>query len=395
MIPVLHLRQGSALYGADRAVLALAEATGAPYEPVIGALARPADPFALAAEAERRGLRAMRFPTARRLDLACARDVAAFARASGVRLIHAHDFKSLFVALAAGLRARVPVVATFHGDTGSTLAVRAYELLARVLANFTRGVAAASRALERKLRPWVRAAPVAFVPNGLPRREPVTAEERGEARRALGVADDAFCVAVVGRLSIEKGHAILFEALRPTKEKELTKEKLLTKEKVLTKEKLLTKEKQRTNRKLVVLVAGDGSLRDELEAKAQGLDVRFLGFLADPRPVFAAADVIALPSLTEGLPLVALEALALGCCVVASAVGELPQVLGNGAGLLVPPGDARALSEALAKVQTAEVCAALREEALRRAADYGVAAMAGAYASLYVRALAPRPSTSR
>ena len=136
-----------------------------------------------------------------------------------------------------------------------------------------------------------------------------------------------------------------------------------------------------------LLVAGDGPLRDELREAAQGLDVRFLGYLEDAREVFAAADVIAIPSLTEGLPLTALEALALGRCVVASAVGELPELLAGGAGVLVPPGNAAALSEALQSARDEAYRARIEEKARARARRYGVAAMAGAYASLYGRAL--------
>ncbi len=256
------------------------------------------------------------------------------------------------------------MVATFHGDTRSTLPVRGYELLARVLANFTSGVAAVSRGLEESLRKWVRAAPVSFVPNGLPPARPISRDEAAEARAALGVPEGAFCVAVIGRLSVEKGHRVLFDALRHHAE-------------------------------AVVLVAGDGPLAAELRASARDLDARFLGYLDHARPVFAAADVIALPSLTEGLPLVALEALALGRCMVASAVGELPDLLADGAGVLVPPGDAAALSEALATLKNGEVRARIRTRALERARLYDVAAMAEAYASLYGRALPAIPSISR
>jgi len=312
VIPVLHLRQGSALYGADRAVLALSACTSAPYQPIVGAIARPGTPDALAEEARRRGLPALRFDSRSRFDLRCARAVASAVLEQGVRLLHAHDFKALFVAVVAGRLARVPVVATFHGDTRSGGAVRMYEAVARVLGNSTRGVVAVSRALEARLRRWVRVAPVSFVPNGLPPTQPVSAEEREQARERLAVAADAFCVAVVGRLAPEKGHRVLFEALR--------------------------------GKAATLLIAGDGPLREELEQAAVGLDARFLGYLDDAREVYAAADAIALPSLTEGLPLVALEALALGRCIVASAVGELPQLLVDGAGLLVPPGDAGALS---------------------------------------------------
>jgi len=355
VIPILHLRQGTSLYGADRAVLALSASTSAPYLPIVGAISRPGAPDALGEEARRRGLAAVHFDSASRIDLRCARAVARVARERGVRLLHAHDFKALFVALVAGMLARVPVVATFHGDTRETASVRIYEAVARFLANFTRGVAAVSRALERGLRRWVRAAPVAFVPNGLPPAPPISPLERREARERLGVGAGAYVIAVVGRLAPEKGHRILFEAARGLP--------------------------------ATLLLAGDGPLGDALREASRDLDARFLGYREDARDVFAAADVIALPSLTEGFPLAALEAMALGRCVVASAVGELPELLADGAGVLVPAGDAHALSGALRRLREREARAPIEARALHRARDYGVAAMAGAYASLYGRAL--------
>jgi glycosyltransferase involved in cell wall biosynthesis len=332
-----------------------------PYLPIVGAIARPGAPDALAEEARKRGLAAVRFDSRSRLDLRCARAVARLALEQGVRLLHAHDFKALFLAVVAGLLAHIPVVVTFHGDTRSTAAVRVYEFVARMLGNCTQGVAAVSRALERQLRRWVRAAPVSFVPNGLPRVAPIEEAERAAARIRHGVEADAYCVAVIGRLAPEKGHRVLFEAARELR--------------------------------VTLLVAGDGPLRDELRARARGLDVRFIGYVEDPRSIFAAADVIALPSATEGLPLVALEALALGRCIVASAVGELPELLAGGAGVLVPPGDAGALADALRTLQSGEPRGPLRIKALERARGYEVAAMARAYAALYGRALS-RSSSS-
>ena len=366
MIRVLHLRQGTGLYGAERAVLALAQATLAPFEPLIGTLVRPLAPDTLGDEARKRGLAALCFESASRFDLRCARRVAQAALEQDVQLLHAHDFKALFVALGAGLLARVPVVATYHGDTGSTRAVRVYEVVARLLGNFTRGAAVVSRALETRLRRWAPLARVSFVPNGLLPPRPIGEAERAEARARFGV--EGQCLAVIGRLSPEKGHAVLLEALRGLQQPPL------------------------------LLVAGDGPLRESLQAAARDLPVSFLGYLDDPRAVFAAADAVVIPSHTEGLPLVALEALALGKPVVASAVGELPSLLQGGAGLLVPPGDARALTTALESLQHLAP-AALHERALARAGEFDARAMARSYAALYSGALSglalPTPSSSR
>ena len=379
MIGVLHLRQGKRLYGADRAVLALAAATVQPFRALVGGVSPPGEPCELVEAASRAGVESVRFDSASRFDLQCARAVARVVRERDIRLLHAHDFKTLLLALIAGLIARVPVVATYHGETRSTRAVRFYELFARVLGNFTRAVAAVSRSLEHTLSRWAMMTRVSFVPNGLSPARPISAEERAAARAQLGFKPDLnrnsneeeLVFAVIGRLSEEKGVAFLLEALRKLKE-----------------------------RAPFLLVAGDGPLRESLEESATDLRVRWLGYLPDPRLAFAAADALVIPSLTEGLPLVALEAAMLERPLVATAVGELPSVLRDGAGLLVPPGDANALAGAIERLRDPALRRSIGAKALLRSRDYAVETMAASYAVLYRRALsmgepAAIPSSSR
>ncbi|HEX6939042.1 MAG TPA: glycosyltransferase family 4 protein [Longimicrobiales bacterium] len=92
--------------------------------------------------------------------------------------------------------------------------------------------------------------------------------------------------------------------------------------------------------------------REELEHRAAdhgiAASVHFLGRLADVRPLLEALDVVVIPSTgSEAVSRVALEAMALARPVVASAVGSLPELLDDGAGVVVPPGDAVALADAL------------------------------------------------
>ena len=100
-------------------------------------------------------------------------------------------------------------------------------------------------------------------------------------------------------------------------------------------------------------IAGDGPLRGQLEAEAKrlglGEEVRFLGFVGDSAGFLADIDVLAMPSLYEGLGVAALEAMAAGKPVVAARVGGLPEsVLDGVTGFLVPPRDAEGLAAALA-----------------------------------------------
>ncbi len=101
-----------------------------------------------------------------------------------------------------------------------------------------------------------------------------------------------------------------------------------------------------------LFLCGSGEEEDTLrhETAALGLtpSVTFAGFVADVRATLARADIFVMPSVSEGLGVAVLEAMAMGRPVVASATGGLPEAVVDGeTGLLVPPGEPAALAEAL------------------------------------------------
>ncbi len=154
----------------------------------------------------------------------------------------------------------------------------------------------------------------------LDRFPPADDRDRTAARRRLGV-DPAVPLAVcVGRVTRQKGQDMLVSAWhrvrRHCPDAELS-------------------------------LVGDGDLLPALRATPVP-GVRFAGAVTDVRPWLVAADLVVLPSRWEGLPLTALEALATGRCVVASAVPGLAELLAPGAGALVAPEDPAALAGALA-----------------------------------------------
>lgn len=100
---------------------------------------------------------------------------------------------------------------------------------------------------------------------------------------------------------------------------------------------------------------GDGPQRREYEALAaarrSAARIHFLGAVADPRPMLAAADIFVLASHEDPCPLVIPEARAAGCAIVATAVDGIPEALDHGqAGTLVPPRDPHRLAEALGRL---------------------------------------------
>jgi glycosyltransferase involved in cell wall biosynthesis/GT2 family glycosyltransferase len=191
------------------------------------------------------------------------------------------------------------------------------------------------------------------------------------AAEAEGERPSGFCVGCAGRLTVEKGFQVVVDVLseEPT---------------------------------WSLRVAGDGPAREELvrQAKRQGVAgrVEFLGHCgsAAMAAFYRSIDVLAVPSLPapgwqEQFGRVAVEAMAAGVPVVASASGSLPEVVGD-AGLLVPPGDAGALHEALATVASDR---SKREElifrGLKRSRSYNWESVARQQLALYRSVLAERP----
>jgi glycosyltransferase involved in cell wall biosynthesis len=166
-------------------------------------------------------------------------------------------------------------------------------------------------------------------------------------------------IASAGRLIPEKGFDVLLEAFAGLPQK----------------------------RGVALVVAGTGPDRRRLESLAGELgiaeEVRFLGLVADMPSFWRTADIAVVPSSqsTESFGMVAVEAMACGCPVVASDSGALPQVVGPLAGTVVPRGDAEALTRALESlvVDSHKRCVmgqAARERCVRR---YDIRATASAY----------------
>src|SRR5688500_1034422 len=270
-------------------------------------------------------------------DLAAVRQLRRLIRDLRPDVLHTHTAKAgalgrVAAVLAGSARPRV-VVHTFHGhvlrgyfDRGRTSGFLTVE---RSLARVTDRLVAVSPPVRDELVALGVAPAERFevirLGRELDRRVEASAGAREEQRRELGLADDAFLVAWLGRMTSIKRVDDLLRAFASVAAAEPRAE---------------------------LVLAGDGPLRDELEKLAVSLGIadraHFVGMQRDVGRLYAAADLVALCSANEGTPVSLIEALAAGKPVVSTDVGGVSDVVRSGtSGLLVPPNDIEALADAI------------------------------------------------
>ena len=250
-------------------------------------------------------------------------------RASRPDLVHTHTTTAGGLGRIAARRAKVPVtVHTFHGHVLSGYLsgpqTRVLTAAERALAKRTDVLVSVSTRVRDELLALGIGRPEQWrvVPLGLELGDLLGGPaERSPSRAALGLPPDGKLVGIVGRLAAIKDHGTFLEMAA----------KLAS---------------ARTDVSFVV--AGDGSLRESLEARAKSLlgnRIRFLGWATDLPVLYGALDVVVLTSRNEGTPVALIEAGAAGLPVVATDVGGVAEVVRDGAsGFVVPPGDASALA---------------------------------------------------
>jgi len=278
---------------------------------------------AFLAEVGRRGFGAQMLRNDSPRVLAVVRELAGLLRQVGADVLCCHGYKADLLGGWAARRAMVPVVAVSRGWTGESRRVRFYEALDRwALRRADRVVGVSEGQAAKVRRAGVSAERLVVIRNAIRADrfagpDPIAREELQayfpKRRRRI--------VAAAGRLSPEKGFDVLVEAARRVAE---------------------------VDPEVGFIHFGDGPQREPIvrQVEAAGLNGSFVlaGFRGDLDRLFPSFDLVVLPSWTEGLPNVALEALAAEVPVVATAVGGTPEVVGEGHGHLVPPGNPEMLA---------------------------------------------------
>jgi glycosyltransferase involved in cell wall biosynthesis len=271
------------------------------------------------------------------LDATLVPRLAALVRREGVRVVHTHNVAPW---LYAGIAARLAGAALCHTEHSSLFPEqRALRHAERALGLVSKAVICDGEDVRRQLVDEQGLSPrnVITIHNGVDTELYGRPRDAATARQALGLAPDAPVVGTVARLQPVKDQSSLLAAFAAVA-MALPQARLV--------------------------VVGDGPQRPILQAQAMtpGLvgRVLFLGRRADVAEILPAFDVFALSSVSEGLPLTLLEAMAAGLPCVSTAVGAVPEaVVPESTGLLVPARDSRALASAMLRL--------LRDPGLARA----------------------------
>ncbi|SFM70182.1 glycosyltransferase [Marinobacter pelagius] len=373
-IKVLHLIDSGGLYGAEKMLLSLVKhQMEQGLEPMILSAGAPnVGEKPLEREASQMGLPLIAWRMKPGLNIAESGEILQWARANGYDILHSHGFKfNVLLGARPLIVRRIPMIATLHGYVHAKRFSKMwlYELLDRLAINCLQFVVLVGEAMRKELPPRLRKSKkVKVIANGL---DSETIEHHSTMRVDLEirgfVARHSPIVLGVGRLSEEKGFDRLIDAF-PAVCNEFENAGLI--------------------------LVGEGKQREALEMRKGklGLGHRVLmpGYSNNVPAIQNIADLIVVPSRTEGLPITLLEAMALGLPVLASPVGEIPFVLGNGEGgyLLPEDCDYSELGSCIVNSLRDSQQKSKVNWSLRRVSNhYSVKAMEKSYRELYQSAL--------
>lgn len=291
---------------------------------------------------------ALRYDTPR--VLSALRELLVLLRRVQAKAICCHGYKANLLGLISARRLGIPVVSVSHGWTAESLRVRFFEALDRRLLRYMDKVVCVSEGQAKKVRrAGVPGAKVQVIHDAVRGdRFAAAAPEYRQRLEAMFPQRPDVIVGAAGRLSPEKGFSVLVDAaaevLRGREPEAGSRESSSSGSSLHA---------HCSQPRVGFVLFGDGPLRSNLESQivARGLNGRFhlAGFRPDLDKFYPHLDLLVLPSYTEGLPNVVLEAYAAGVPVVATAVGGTPEAVQDGMnGYLVEPGRPRALADRIA-----------------------------------------------
>jgi glycosyltransferase involved in cell wall biosynthesis len=364
-VRVLQLLETRGPGGAERMLADLAAALGPDCRATIGVRSGWLEKHAMAAAVSVETLGAHD-------DVALIAELLRVVRSRRIELIHAHEFYMSAIGAAISRLTGVPLVATIHGKSYYPERARR-RLICRMMAAQAARVVTVSQDLRRFFcqETGVPSERVDVIYNGIDCIPLAASTPAPEFLEALGIPRNARIVGAVGNLYAVKGHVHLIRSLPAIVGRHPTTH-------------------------LVIL--GRGAARDVLldEAGALGVAdrVHLVGYCDDVARWLRTMHVFASSSLSEGLPLSLLEAMAARTPVVVTRVGGMPEVVTDGTtGFLVPAADPEALADRICRLLSDAVLAdALAAAGWRRVRErFSLDRMVGEYRDLYMTTRRPSP----
>lgn len=298
----------------------------------------------------------------RPIDIALVWALARWIRQESVTVLHGHEFTMSFYGALAGMIQPIPFVMTMHGGTSYASVLRRRVALATAARTAQAVVGVSDRtAAQLSDALWLNRQKIAVVHNGVDAQS----GSRELGRLSLALRADERLILAVGNLYEIKGHEYLVRAAG------------------------LLRANARLSR-WKVAIAGRGREEGRLLKLIQELDlgnhVLLLGLRNDVPDLLAAADLVVMPSLSEGLPMAVLEAMCAGKPLIGTNVGGIPELIQHQhTGLLVEPRDSAGLAGAIAEIllspDRAQTYGVAAQQLVSR--RYSSEAMIRAYESLY------------
>lgn len=355
---ILHVIDSGGLYGAEKMILTLvAEQVKQGYEPMILSVGDlSVKEKALEAEARSLGLPIKPWRMKEGLNLGGTRQIAEWAQNSGYKVLHSHGYKfNILFGLVVRSSSSVRIVSTLHGYTTvhpfSKLWL--YQMLDQWMLRYADAVVVVS---ERICPRFLTRSSVELIPNGITQEIPlceVNSPYQPKSRYLIAV----------GRLSREKAYDLLIKAFCELE-----------------------------GPKVELVLVGDGPEKGRLEElvaqKGFGDRIHFTGYLQNTTALIKNAEAIVISSLTEGMPLVVLEAMRALTPVVSTPVGEIPKVLEYGKlGYLASGNTVNDIRDAISNLLANELVARHKANAAKEVfnKNYTAVQMAARYAKVYGR----------
>jgi glycosyltransferase involved in cell wall biosynthesis len=356
--------------GAQKLVADFAAARSTQIDPTLISLGKNPSP-ALRAVVESADVRLFEFPASSLLNLPRFHRLLDLFTSERFDVIHTHLVYANILGGIAGRLAKTPVIATIHtmGSYRDKKSARIRIVERLCLRYLSLRIVAVGHEVAEALGPSLDGHKLRIIPNGIPVPEPVSPEVRKRARQELAGDSRGPIIVAVGRFEPPKAYEDLVDAFA-----------------------LL----HRLDPGPILAMVGGGSLFQRIHAQVESLGlqdcVRMLGPREDIPQLLSASDVFASSSHREGLPIAVLEGMMAGLPVVATDVGEMPRLVTQDIGRVVPPHRPDLLAQALGELLAVpDALHAMGQAAHRRAVlDYSIGLCVDRHIALYREVLDSR-----